>query len=108
MSEGLHDVSCQDAYVEENRALVDLLAKGRSHVQELQTAATAFQPEDPTEAAMAHVSAPPLWCCAKQAMLKIYDGDSADWRARRATRQAAPTMSVNDSCTAVRSCLQPS
>jgi MFS family permease len=43
-----------DAYVEENRALVDLLAKGRSHVQELQTAATAFQPEDPTEAAMAH------------------------------------------------------
>lgn len=44
--------------MEENRALVDLLAKGRSHVQELQTAATAFQPEDPTEAAMAHVSRP--------------------------------------------------
>jgi hypothetical protein len=46
----------QDAYVEENRALVDLLAKGRGHVQELQMAAAAFQPEDPNEAAMAHVS----------------------------------------------------
>lgn len=44
-----------DAYVEENRALVDLLAKGRGHVQELQLAAAAFQPEDPNEAAMAHV-----------------------------------------------------
>lgn len=44
-----------DAYVEENRALVDLLAKGRGHVQELQEAAAAFQPEDPNEAAMAHV-----------------------------------------------------
>jgi hypothetical protein len=49
-------VLCQDAYVEENRALVDLLAKGRGHVQELQMAAAAFQPEDPNEAAMAHVS----------------------------------------------------
>jgi hypothetical protein len=49
--------------VEENRALVDLLAKGRSHVQELQTAATAFQPEDPTEAAMAHVSPRLLMLC---------------------------------------------
>lgn len=44
-----------DAYVEENRALVDLLAKGRGHVQDLQLAASAFQPEDPNEAAMATV-----------------------------------------------------
>ena len=47
--------------MEENRALVDLLSKGRGHVQELQMAAAAFQPEDPNEAAMAHVSCCP-WC----------------------------------------------
>jgi hypothetical protein len=44
-----------DAYVEENRALVDLLAKGRRHVQDLQLAASTFKPEDPDEAHMARV-----------------------------------------------------
>lgn len=46
-----------DAYVEENRALVDLLAKGRRHVQDLQLAASTFKPEDSDEANMARVRA---------------------------------------------------
>mmetsp|Transcript_14199 Transcript_14199/g.42879 ORF Transcript_14199/g.42879 Transcript_14199/m.42879 type:complete len:728 (-) Transcript_14199:369-2552(-) len=42
-----------DAYVEENRALVELLARGRGHVQQLQQAALSFTPDDADETAMA-------------------------------------------------------
>lgn len=35
-----------DAYVEENRALVGLLAKGRGYVQQLQQASASFTPDD--------------------------------------------------------------
>lgn len=90
--------------MEENRALVDLLAKGRSHVQELQTAATAFQPEDPTEAAMAHVSAPPLRCCAKRAMSQAVGTVLTGGRAGPHVKRLQRCLSM----TAVRSCLQPS
>lgn len=44
-----------DAYVEENRALVELLAKGRGHVQQLQAAALTFTPDDADETDMATV-----------------------------------------------------
>lgn len=42
-----------DAYVEENRALVGLLAKGRGYVQQLQQASASFTPDDDNENQMA-------------------------------------------------------
>lgn len=42
-----------DAYVEENRALVALLARGREHVRQLQQASASSRPDDDNEDSMA-------------------------------------------------------